>query len=195
MAVFYKTSKEKLRCSMKIKVILSLFFLSIMCLNAYADDKEKVGSDMLEQKTTAKAKEGINSVPNELLPGILAKDVEIDLMRMPKASLTEMLKNSENRYSYLSGLFAEKELQKIVKKKKLDQDKSLQIKFITLKNNIYIDELVKEYLNERSDSLLALAKDKYETNKDTYSTRRKIKIAQIYISKFERDKEKIRKNY
>jgi len=127
--------------------------------------------------------------PVDILPGITSVEVDEDLREFPLSSLRLMLKTSESREEYIRGLYANKKLKKIASEKGFDKDKRLKLQIDASINKIYKDILIGEFFKIREKDLAVLAKDKYETNKEKYITRRKIMIAQIYLSKINRSLE------
>lgn len=136
-----------------------------------------------EQKLEEKVGSELSKTPVDILPGINSLQVEEDLKDFPLSSLRYMLKTSENREEYIRGLYANKKLKKIASEKGFDKDKRLKLEIDASINQIYKNALIGEFFKEREKDLIVLAKDQYETNKEEYMTRRKIMIAQIYLSK------------
>jgi parvulin-like peptidyl-prolyl isomerase len=131
------------------------------------------------------AKDSLSEVPKNYL--------ENDLKRFSAKGLDRFIKDKKAREYYSKEVYLNYEIEKKIEKLQLGENEIIIMQLHQMRIKILTDALVKHTLEEKQLDLLALAKERYELNKDQHRTRRKIKLSQIFIAKIPGHEEKAKK--
>lgn len=167
-------------------VNLLLGFVIISCDSGVNDElkgKELIGAPEVQStfKLLVRNDENLDEI------------IKKDLVALPVSLLKVMQKKRANREKYVRGMFADRKLGELVSAAGLDKDLELNVRIKGMINKVYIESLTNQYFESVEKDLAVLARDRYLINKKDYKKRRKIRLAQIFISKYEKDKQEAQK--
>ena len=100
--------------------------------------------------------------------------------------------DKEKRKAYIKRIYTNKKLDQIAKEKKIDRNQRVLSQLSQMRTKLYLEELIISELEKSSKNFSALAKERYEYDKSKYKTRKKIKMAVIFLKK-EEGKEQLAK--
>lgn len=173
-------------------VLMLITFVSIVVVNCGGKNSNSESKSSSESEASETQTVVDDTLVSELIRGVKSEDVKNDLTKVEAQILEKLLENIENRKNYIRGEYAGIELLKRVKEEKLEQDREIMAKVERAKNDIYFDALLKQHLKDKQSDYLVLARDEYEINQDKFKTQKRIRIAQIFVSKYNREEKKAR---
>ena len=116
----------------------------------------------------------------------ISKEYVINDFSLYTNKFFQVLKNDkEKRRSYVKRIYTNKNLELAAKEKNIDRNQRVLSQLSQMRTKLYLEELVIAELEKSSDDFSALAKERYEYDKSKYKTRKKIKMAVIFLKKEE----------
>lgn len=125
------------------------------------------------------------------LKSFMTEEKVNDFFRRVPVPYIETLKNQKKKRSKLfKNMYKNEQIKNIAEEFKVTQDPVFLAKMYNFKQELMIQSIIGYRLNSKIVDLEALAKQEYESSKSDYFTRKKIKLAVIYIRKSKWGEEK-----
>lgn len=131
----------------------------------------------LLQAEEAKLEQGM------VVPGITSQQLKSSLDKNFTAYLGDLLENKAAREEFVRQFYVFHALEQRAEEKLSPAEKEMVMVELELRRGeILRDAVIKHELDSRDLDIEALAQERYTTNKESYKTRRRIKIAQIFMA-------------
>lgn len=111
--------------------------------------------------------------------------LEQDLVGRRSLHLGQMIANPDKRREYVWGLYADQGIESAIIEQGLAQNQELLEELRNARTRLLVEALVQHEMEKSETDIDALARERYSANRDQYLTRKKIKLAIIYIEKVE----------
>lgn len=132
----------------------------------------------------------LSAADNEIMTGVGAELLENDLDNRFTHYIKSLMNERETREEYLNQLYGLGKLRdQIGNKLNPIEKEAIRAELASREFEVLRDAMIKHELEALELDIEALAKERYEVKKDTYKTKRQIKLAQIFVAK-ETDKQK-----
>lgn len=130
---------------------------------------------------------------NKVVPGISDKELREGLVDNFTPYIGMLITNPAAREEYLRQYYAFHALEQRAKELTPAEYEWVKVETAVRRQQILRDAVIKHELEALGHDIEALAKERYEVKKGTYQTRRRIKLAQIFMARKEGQEEEVKK--